>query len=136
MAKQSNQVRVDGEKIKQIIKDNNLNGASFSRSLGHTGGWEKAAKDGGTIRQTDVLLIQQLYGVDVTYKEPKKKTETAGLAQETKTDESILSEQVTRLIVEISELKQELLEIKSINGQMLDGIREWNKPFKPQIKFK
>lgn len=74
MIKSGNRVRIDREKLQNIIKNNNMSNIDFSKSLGRDGSYiNKVIRDETYLMSmTDYLLIKSLYGVDIEYKEPVK----------------------------------------------------------------
>lgn len=74
MNKNTNRIKVDREKLKNIIKNNNMTNNEFSRSLGRDSSFiGKIFKDENYLMSaTDYLLIKSMYGVDIEYKEEIK----------------------------------------------------------------
>lgn len=70
--KRSLTIPVDFNKLEYIRISNGLEYADMSYKLGHERSWYSHVKISGTMRRTDALLVQSIWGVDVIIKEPKK----------------------------------------------------------------
>ena len=99
MNKGTNRIKVDREKIKNIIKNNNMTNNEFSRSLGRDSSFiGKVFRDEDYLMSiTDYLLIKSMYGVDVKCIEPEI-VEDIKIENDVKTVKDLTSDELSKLI--------------------------------------
>ena len=75
---------IDKKKLSMVINNSGLSKADFSESLGHEKSFISLYNQEkyNRMQNSDILLIKNMYGVDITLEESKKEEETKTLDNE------------------------------------------------------
>ena len=101
-------IRIDGEKLVEIIKSKGLTGSEVSRYLGYSEGYVSKAKRRNQVSQMFVNLLEHDYDISYDEYKPAEKTDMRNLIEE-------MQEETAESTTERPETQEVTLSQKSID---------------------